>query len=161
MSCLSLLIFTGPGEVEKRHDSPEQIQTHFCSFQRRALLNRYSISAESNLTLQIGGISIWAQGSPGVRIGAVRAVPAAIPGIALAEDTGVPPDLVSWLASRLAVSAEAWAAYGEREETRREHGREIRAHLGISGVFGIADFRQACGARWPCGCSNRQGPAPG
>jgi hypothetical protein len=65
-------------------------------------------------------------------------VSAAIPGIALAE---VPPALVSWLASRLAVHADAWTDYGEREETRQEHGREIRAYLGIS-AFGITDFRQ-------------------
>ena len=29
------------------------------------------------------------------------------PGITLAEDTDVPPELISWLASRLAVSPEA------------------------------------------------------
>lgn len=63
------------------------------------------------------------------------------PGIALAEDTQVPPEVVSWLASDLAVSPEAWAGYGTREETRQEHGREIRAYLGMS-AFGIADFRQ-------------------
>lgn len=63
------------------------------------------------------------------------------PGIALAGDTEVPPELVSWLASRLAVPADAWTDYGEREETRQEHGREIRAYLGMS-AFGITDFRQ-------------------
>ena len=63
------------------------------------------------------------------------------PGITLAEDTDVPPELISWLASRLAVSPEAWADYGQREETRQEHGREICAYLGMS-AFGIADFRQ-------------------
>ncbi len=63
------------------------------------------------------------------------------PGIALAEDTEVPPELVSWLASRLVVRADAWTDYGEREETRQEHGREIRAYLGMS-AFGMADFRQ-------------------
>ena len=63
------------------------------------------------------------------------------PGIALAEDTEVAPELISWMASRLAVSIEAWDEYGTREETRQEHGREIRAYLGIS-AFGIADFRQ-------------------
>lgn len=63
------------------------------------------------------------------------------PGMALAEDTQVPLEVVSWLASRLAVSSEAWDEYGAREETRQEHGREIRAYLGMS-AFGIADFRQ-------------------
>lgn len=63
------------------------------------------------------------------------------PGIQLAEDTQVPLEVVSWLASRLSVSSEAWDEYGTREETRQEHGREIRAYLGMS-AFGIADFRQ-------------------
>ncbi|MEO8283508.1 MAG: Tn3 family transposase [Pseudarthrobacter sp.] len=63
------------------------------------------------------------------------------PGIALAEDTHVPLEVVSWLASRLSVSPEAWDEYGTREETRQEHGREIRAYLGMS-AFATADFRQ-------------------
>lgn len=63
------------------------------------------------------------------------------PGIALAEDTEVPPEVVAWLASHLAVSPEGWGEYGTREETRQEHGREIRAYLGMS-AFGIAGFRQ-------------------
>ena len=33
------------------------------------------------------------------------------PGIALAEDTEVAPELISWMASRLAVSIEAWDEY--------------------------------------------------
>lgn len=63
------------------------------------------------------------------------------PGIALAEDTEVPAELVSWLASRLDILAGSWGEYGIREETRQEHGREIRAYLGMS-PFGITDFRQ-------------------
>jgi hypothetical protein len=63
------------------------------------------------------------------------------PGIALADDTEVAPDMVSWLASRVGVSIAAWDKYGTRGETRQEHGREIRAYLGMS-AFGIADFRQ-------------------
>lgn len=41
------------------------------------------------------------------------------PGIALAEDTEVPPELIAWLASHLAVSPEGWGEYGTREETGR------------------------------------------
>jgi hypothetical protein len=63
------------------------------------------------------------------------------PGIALAEDTEVLPELVSWIADQLAIPAEAWGDYGTREETRQEHGRDIRAYLGMS-TFAIADFRQ-------------------
>ncbi|MGY2747585.1 Tn3 family transposase [Arthrobacter sp. UYCu723] len=63
------------------------------------------------------------------------------PGITLAEDTEIPPELVTWLASRLDIPPETWGDYGTREETRQEHGREIRAYLGMS-PFGITDFRQ-------------------
>lgn len=63
------------------------------------------------------------------------------PGIALTEDTEVPPELVSWLASRLAVPAGAWTDYGEREQTRQDHAKELRTYLGMS-AFGITDFRR-------------------
>lgn len=63
------------------------------------------------------------------------------PGIALADDTEVPTEMINWVAAHLAIPAEAWDEYGIRGETRQEHGREIRAYLGMS-TFGIADFRQ-------------------
>lgn len=63
------------------------------------------------------------------------------PGIALTEDTEVPPELVAWLASRLSVPADAWADYGEREQTRQDHAKELRTYLGLS-AFGITDFRR-------------------
>ncbi len=63
------------------------------------------------------------------------------PGITLAEDTEVPPELVAWLASRLALPADAWTDYGEREQTRQDHARELRTYLGMS-AFGITDFRR-------------------
>lgn len=58
------------------------------------------------------------------------------PGIALADDTEVPPELVAWIATHLDVSATAWGDYGAREETRQEHGREIRTYLTMS-AFGL------------------------
>ncbi|WP_113717962.1 Tn3 family transposase [Arthrobacter dokdonensis] len=63
------------------------------------------------------------------------------PGIALGDDTDVPLELVAWLASRLAVSAEAWTGYGDREQTRQDHAKELRTYLGMS-AFGIEDFRR-------------------
>ncbi|WP_426977746.1 Tn3 family transposase [Pseudarthrobacter sp. O4] len=62
------------------------------------------------------------------------------PGMVLTDDATPPTEMVSWLASHLAVSSEAWGEYGSREETRQEHGREIRTYLGMS-AFGITDFR--------------------
>lgn len=63
------------------------------------------------------------------------------PSIALTDDTEVPTEMIDWVSARLAIPAEAWDEYGTRGETRQEHGREIRAYLGLS-AFGIADFRQ-------------------
>lgn len=63
------------------------------------------------------------------------------PGTALTEDAEVPPELIAWLASRLAVPADAWTDYGEREQTRQDHARELRTYLGLS-AFGITDFRR-------------------
>ena len=63
------------------------------------------------------------------------------PGITLDDDTEVPLEMVSWVAARLAISSEVWNEYATRGETRQEHGREIRAYLGMSS-FGIADFRR-------------------
>lgn len=63
------------------------------------------------------------------------------PGIALTDDTEVPTEMIDWVAARLAIPAEAWDEYGTRGETRQEHGRELRAYLGMS-AFGITDFRQ-------------------
>lgn len=48
------------------------------------------------------------------------------PGTAPAEDTDVPLELVSWMASRLGIQTDTWDEYGTRGETRQEHGRVIR-----------------------------------
>lgn len=63
------------------------------------------------------------------------------PGIALADDTDVPPELIAWIATQLDIQATAWGDYGAREETRQEHGREIRTYLTMS-AFGLTDFRR-------------------
>lgn len=82
------------------------------------------------------------------------------PGIALADDSEVPSELIDWMASRLAVSIDVWDEYGTREETRQEHGREIRAYLGMS-AFGIADFRQLVEHVSDVAAQTGQGPGPG
>lgn len=63
------------------------------------------------------------------------------PGIVLAPDTDVPPELIAWLARRLTVSAEVWTDYGAREQTRQDHAKELRSYLGMT-AFGITDFRR-------------------
>ena len=48
--------------------------------------------------------------------------------------------LIQWVARQVRVETSAWAKYGERDETRREHLQELRAYLGLS-PFGLSDFR--------------------
>ncbi len=62
------------------------------------------------------------------------------PGYALASDLAVAEPLIQWVARQVRVENNAWAKYGERDETRREHLQELRAYLGLS-PFGLSDFR--------------------
>jgi hypothetical protein len=62
------------------------------------------------------------------------------PGYALGTDTRLPELIIEWIARQVRANASAWAKYGERDETRREHFQELRAYLGLS-AFGLSDFR--------------------
>jgi TnpA family transposase len=62
------------------------------------------------------------------------------PGYAMGGKITVPEPVIQWIASQIRADASAWAGYGERDETRREHFQELRAYLGLS-PFGLADFR--------------------
>lgn len=62
------------------------------------------------------------------------------PGYALASDLAVAEPVIQWVARQVRVESSAWARYGERDETRREHLQELRAYLGLS-PFGLSDFR--------------------
>jgi hypothetical protein len=48
--------------------------------------------------------------------------------------------VIQWVASQLKLDASAWAKYGRRDETRREHFQELRAYLDLS-PFGLSNFR--------------------
>jgi TnpA family transposase len=62
------------------------------------------------------------------------------PGYALASDMQLPGTIIDWIARQVRAEVSAWAKYGERDETRREHFLELRAYLGLS-AFGLSDFR--------------------
>jgi len=62
------------------------------------------------------------------------------PGYALTGNLVVAEPVIQWVAHQVRADATAWASYGERAETRREHLQELRAYLGLSS-FGRSDFR--------------------
>ncbi len=62
------------------------------------------------------------------------------PGYALCSDTVLSEPVIQWVARQVQTEPEAWAKYGERDVTRREHAQELRTYLGIS-PFGLSDFR--------------------
>ncbi|MFZ6770044.1 Tn3 family transposase [Undibacterium sp. Di26W] len=62
------------------------------------------------------------------------------PGYALGTDAQVPVAMINWIAWQVRVDAGSWAKYGVRDETRREHVKELRCYLGLSS-FGLSDFR--------------------
>lgn len=62
------------------------------------------------------------------------------PGYALTSDMIVAEPIIHWIARQVQADTNAWAKYGERDETRREHLQELRAYLGLS-PFSLSDFR--------------------
>ena len=53
------------------------------------------------------------------------------PGILLAADAVPAPLLLRMVSSQIKVPDEAWAEYGQREQTRREHLVELQTVLGL------------------------------
>ncbi len=67
------------------------------------------------------------------------------PGIVLAADDPPPPTLLRLVAAQLKLSPEHWAAYGKREQTRREHLVELQTVFGFSAVtLVLAAFASRC-----------------
>lgn len=62
------------------------------------------------------------------------------PGYARGNDLAVPDPVIQWVARQIRANASAWANYGERDTTRREHLLELRAYLALT-PFGRSDFR--------------------
>ena len=62
------------------------------------------------------------------------------PGYALGSDMQLPGPIIEWIARQVRAEASAWAKYGERDETRREHLQELRVYLGLS-PFRLSHFR--------------------
>lgn len=62
------------------------------------------------------------------------------PGFALANNMELPAPIIEWIAQQVRGDPNAWAKYGQRDETRREHFLELRTYLGLA-AFGLPDFR--------------------
>lgn len=67
------------------------------------------------------------------------------PGIILDADETPPPYLLRLVADQLKVSVDSWDAYGQREQTRREHLVELQTVYGFQS-FTMSHYRQA--AQW-------------
>ena len=67
------------------------------------------------------------------------------PGHGLSDDAVLPSAFVQWVARQLRIELACWPEYAEREETRREHLRELHAYLGMT-PFGLPHFRQSVNA---------------
>lgn len=67
------------------------------------------------------------------------------PGHGLSDDAVLPSAFVQWVARQLRIELTCWPQYAEREETRREHLRELHAYLGMT-PFRLPHFRQSVNA---------------
>lgn len=65
------------------------------------------------------------------------------PGILLSVDAVPAPSLLRMVSGQIKVSDEAWADYGQREQTRREHLVELQADLGLRTFTTLSHYRAA------------------
>ena len=65
------------------------------------------------------------------------------PGILLSVDAVPAPSLLRMVSGQIKVSDEAWAGYGQREQTRREHLVELQAVLGLRTFTTLSHYRAA------------------
>ncbi len=63
------------------------------------------------------------------------------PGHTLSANDPVPPPLLKWIGSQLRIDPACWSQYAGREETRREHLRELHTYISMT-PFGLTDFRE-------------------
>lgn len=52
------------------------------------------------------------------------------PGQAMVPESEPPADILSFVSRQVHASPEAWAAYAQRDETRREHASELQSAFG-------------------------------
>lgn len=67
------------------------------------------------------------------------------PGQAMAPESEPPADIRSFVSRQVHASPEAWAAYAQRDETRREHASELQSAFGYR-PFTVIEYRQRRGA---------------
>jgi len=67
------------------------------------------------------------------------------PGQAMAPESEPPADILSFVSRQVHASPEAWAAYAQRDETRREHASELQSAFGYR-PFTVIEYRQRRGA---------------
>ena len=64
------------------------------------------------------------------------------PGVTLGADEPPFPPLLDYVASQLKISPDEWAEYGQRQQTRREHLRELQALFGFR-PFAMEQYQTA------------------
>jgi len=67
------------------------------------------------------------------------------PGQAMAPESEPSADILSFVSRQVHASPEAWAAYAQRDETRREHASELQIAFGYR-PFTVIEYRQRRGA---------------
>jgi len=67
------------------------------------------------------------------------------PGQAMAPESEPHADILSFVSRQVHASPEAWAAYAQRDETRREHASELQSAFGYR-PFTVIEYRQRRGA---------------
>ena len=65
------------------------------------------------------------------------------PGVLLAVDALPSPSSLRMVSSQIKVPSEAWVAYGQREQTRREHIVELQTVLGLRTFTTLGHYRAA------------------
>ena len=63
------------------------------------------------------------------------------PGQPMGADDIPPPSLVDFLAQQLRMESDAWTEYALRDETRREHARELQGAFGYRS-FTVVEYRR-------------------
>ncbi len=66
------------------------------------------------------------------------------PGQAMDPETVPPAAVLAFVAQQVGVPSASWGEYARRDETRREHARELQAAFGYR-PFTVTEYRRCCG----------------